>query len=370
MKKNKIYQTGFSIIELLIALTISTVLILGVGVVFHTSKSTYRSQEALSDVSDNARFALYFLEQDIATAGFWGCNSNAASNSANGAQAAGNGVSSIKEVNNGLINTPTTVNFAAGNGITGIDGPAAAAIPNAADTITIQGLFGQPIPATIRPSDDAITLDTPVTLAAETLLAMSNCQEVEIFQNSADVNNSTQIPHANGAGTIGPGNQSNRFSSDTLRDSGASEPHLYQANQVSYTVRTGPPPRSRPSLYRFVNTAVPPAAAGVPAIPPLLEGVTDVQFTYGEDTNGDGNADRFLPAGAVAAPIPQNMANVVAVNATLSFDSNRIGITQVAADAGGQRRLVRTLTKTFALRNRLPIITPPAPPVAPPPPGP
>ncbi len=364
MKKNKnyIYQTGFSIIELLIALSISTVLMLGVGIIFQTSKTTYRAQEALSDISDNARFAFYYLEQDIASAGFWGCNSNASNN--------GSGVKTV--INSLNAGTPTSINFALGSGIAGTDGPPVAP-PDAADTIIIQGLFAQPMPATIDANqNDRLTVANPVTLANGTLLAISNCQEVEIFQNTAAVTNGTVIPHAAGPTATGPGNQSNNFAGNTFSGLlASSQAHLYQANQVIYTVRPGPAPRNRPSLYRIVNGPVPPPAPGVPAgTQPLLEGVTDIQFTYGEDTNGDGNANRFLIAGAAG----QNMANVVAVRVTLTFDSNRIGVVQgnaqIASDTSGQRRLNRTLTQTYALRNRIPITAAAAVLPAPPAPGP
>ena len=71
--KNKRYQTGMTLIEIMIALLIGAFLLGGVLQIFINSKQTYRMQENLSRLQENGRFAMEFLARDIRMAGYWGC---------------------------------------------------------------------------------------------------------------------------------------------------------------------------------------------------------------------------------------------------------------------------------------------------------
>lgn len=66
-------MAGLSLVELMIALVISLVLMLGVVQVFMASQAASRLSEGASRVQENARFALDFLERDIRMAGHMGC---------------------------------------------------------------------------------------------------------------------------------------------------------------------------------------------------------------------------------------------------------------------------------------------------------
>ncbi len=70
--KNKPYQTGMTLIEILIALLIGAFLLGGVLQIFVSSKQTNRMQENLSRLQENGRFAMNFLTKDIRMAGYWG----------------------------------------------------------------------------------------------------------------------------------------------------------------------------------------------------------------------------------------------------------------------------------------------------------
>jgi type IV pilus assembly protein PilW len=71
--KNKTYQTGMTLIEIMIALLIGAFLLGGVLQIFISSKQTYRMQENLSRLQENGRFAMEFLSRDIRMAGYWDC---------------------------------------------------------------------------------------------------------------------------------------------------------------------------------------------------------------------------------------------------------------------------------------------------------
>jgi len=64
---------GFSLIELLIALALSLVVVLGVVQVFVAAKNTYVSQNAAAAMQEDARFVLSKMIQEIRMVGMFGC---------------------------------------------------------------------------------------------------------------------------------------------------------------------------------------------------------------------------------------------------------------------------------------------------------
>ena len=71
--KNKHYQIGLSLIEVMIALLLGAFLVGGVLQIFIGSKQTYRMQENLSRLQENGRLALDLIGRDIRMTGYWGC---------------------------------------------------------------------------------------------------------------------------------------------------------------------------------------------------------------------------------------------------------------------------------------------------------
>ena len=64
---------GFSLLEVLLALTLGLVLSLGVSQIAISARTTHASQQAAMLLQDDARFALGKLIQDIRLAGMFGC---------------------------------------------------------------------------------------------------------------------------------------------------------------------------------------------------------------------------------------------------------------------------------------------------------
>lgn len=68
-KQNSKTQQGFTLVELMIALTISLVLLLVVGTVFTSSRQAFRLQETNARIQESGRFALEILGRSIKQAG-------------------------------------------------------------------------------------------------------------------------------------------------------------------------------------------------------------------------------------------------------------------------------------------------------------
>lgn len=67
---------GFSLIELMIAITVSVILLAGVILVMVSSKRSYNVQHDMAVLQENARFATEFIIKDLRMAGFYGCAGN------------------------------------------------------------------------------------------------------------------------------------------------------------------------------------------------------------------------------------------------------------------------------------------------------
>lgn len=73
---NKRGQRGLSLIELLVAITISAVLIFGTTQVYVDSRNTHDVSETAARLQEAARYAMSIMEPDIRAAGNWGYNTN------------------------------------------------------------------------------------------------------------------------------------------------------------------------------------------------------------------------------------------------------------------------------------------------------
>lgn len=66
-------ESGFSIVELMVAILIGLIILAGVIQVVVSSKTTFLGQEDMSYIQENARYAVRTMTSDIQNAGFWGC---------------------------------------------------------------------------------------------------------------------------------------------------------------------------------------------------------------------------------------------------------------------------------------------------------
>lgn len=65
-------RSGFSIVEMMVALTLGLIIIAAVGSLFVSSKKSYTESERFARLEENARFAIHTLKQEIRLARFLG----------------------------------------------------------------------------------------------------------------------------------------------------------------------------------------------------------------------------------------------------------------------------------------------------------
>ncbi len=301
--KGRSHQTGFTLIEILVAMTLGLLLLAGVLQIFINSKASYRFNEAQSRLQENGRFALQMVAEDIRIAGFWGCQ--------------GSGVLVVDHLNppGGSFVNPA---------LSGIIGTEVAGTP---DSITLQGAVGGGLPVNSHTVATAtITTSANNGLAQGDLFLVGDCTRADLLQ----------ITNPNpGAGTVNFVTGGSNITGPTVAY--GVNAVLYRAGSVAYTIANGN--SGQPSLFRSVNGAAPTE---------LVEGVEDLQIVYGADTNGDGTANIYDTANIV------NMNTVVSVRVDLVLRSLDDNIASTVDANAGDRRLRRTFSSTIVLRNRVP----------------
>ncbi len=70
LKLNRHHQRAFTVIELMVALTIGLLVALAAVNLLITNQKTFNVQKGLGDVGDNGRFALEFIAQQVRQAGY------------------------------------------------------------------------------------------------------------------------------------------------------------------------------------------------------------------------------------------------------------------------------------------------------------
>jgi type IV pilus assembly protein PilW len=69
----KLFERGFSLIEVMVAMTIGLVILVAVVQIFVRSHATYQLDEGMSRVQEAGRFSMDYLAKDIRMAGYLGC---------------------------------------------------------------------------------------------------------------------------------------------------------------------------------------------------------------------------------------------------------------------------------------------------------
>lgn len=335
-------QHGLTLIEVMIAITISLILLAGVMHIFTGSRQTYRVQDNMARLQENGRFAISFLSKDLRMAGYTGCTSKSTTVTVIATNA------SASFLNGGLAGyeyaaLPIT--------LTATDTLTAAMVLPGTDIIHIKGASATGVKmtgnlTTVNANIQLLTATAGGLFTAGDILFISDCTNADIFAatNVSNGAGTTTIAHANSANTTNNLSRTYGTDADVMR----------MENSVYY-IAADATNNNIPTLYRkrMVGAAM--------VTEPLVEGVEDMEILYGEDTDApatpDGSANRY-----VAADTPGlNMANVVSVRLNLLLRSSEnnlaTGIKQTYSFNGNSvtatdYRLRRVFSTTIKIRNK------------------
>lgn len=270
-------QAGLSLVELMVAMLISLILLGGVLQVFLSSKDMYRTNTAVARAQESGRFATEFIAFDVRQAGYKGECLSEPFNQLD-LSASKNGFTTDQK--NAYSTTPA---------IQGWDNSKPVFF-GSADTTRIDtdsfivkyagdGTEFEPN-GTNGAGDGNLNVIGETGAYSGQIVLVANSTGCDIFQNTNNQNASTfqtsgnnETPGNTKAGMSQPYN--NKFTAYVLRS------HTYFIRD-----NNGRPP----SLYRQVLSPS-------PAAEELVEGIIEMQVTYGLDKNGDRQADEYVKAG-------------------------------------------------------------------------
>jgi type IV pilus assembly protein PilW len=310
-------QRGTTIVEVMVAATISLVLLSGVMQIFVSNKQTYRVNDAMSRLQENARFAMHQLTTDLRMAGFYGCGSTATS------------------FVNTLNNTTGAYNF--GTPLEALDNTGL----NGSDEITVRGSAGSTVAITHAMPNTSADLKTapgtPAPFADDDIVLISDCTASAAFQITGYTASNGNTVHNTGVGT--PGNATKDLGKQFGTDA-----EIMKVVTKRFFIAAGA--SGAPALWRQEGTA--------PAIE-LVDGIENMQILYGERIAG---STKYVASGAVTS-----MANVTSLRIALlirSEDQARSQTDTTAYNLAGasytptaDRRMRRVIETTITLRNRV-----------------
>lgn len=327
LSKKMKQQHGFTIMELLVAVSIGVFLLGSMSKLFFSSKSSITTQSNLSKIEEDSRFTLFLMQNDIAAAGFRGCSS-------------------------GLIKTDTGTNFynvagstdyynktafiegSQGNGTSFSPGLNAAVsayspAPNPSmDVLTIRTAVGEPalLSADMALATSPLTV-TGLNVVANNNALITNCFSSSLFKVSAAAG-SIVTPSASLGAVYAAGSQ------------------VYPYVTTTYYVGTDN------TLYKATNNGTP---------DPIAYNVERFAILYGVNTdNTTSNVNRY-----VFAPSVTDFTKVFSVRIGIVFkgaDNNTVGTAKAAYNyqfngttyTPNDGKLRKVYYTTVTLRNMLP----------------
>ena len=330
-------STGFTLVELMVAMLLGLIVIGGVVSVFLANQQSYRTNEALSEVQDGSRIAFEMMAQDIRNAGLTGCDSSDTGNVANVLKnsPAGGGTMWWANWNNVLVgyggtgDPAVTVGTAAANKVAGTESLQLIGATNAGLSVSVHDKGAMQFTLSENSSDL-----TSADLKLGDAMIVCDPQFAAIFQSTNY--NGTAKTVAYNTLTSAPGNYSNILASTGIPYTFVTNSLIAKLTAVDWYIGNTPPPVvGGRSLYRvrLVNNA----GKLDTTTDEMVRNVIDMKITYLQS-----GGTTFLPVAA-----DTNWGAVSAVQVWLKLQStDQFAGTDV-------KPLTREFTATTTVRNRV-----------------
>lgn len=335
-------QSGLSLVELMVSLVISTMILAGVLQIFISSKKSYSTEEALSRMQENARFAVGALSEDIRLTGFAGCS----------------GVSTTPIVPDiGVKDTFVNPvrNFISDRSVVGFDAVDGVIDVNGAD-YSISGLVGGTDAFSISTAgacsshlmEDMSTRSTDITVSnqnqcewsAGEYLIITDCTSLDVFMLTNTPATSGNIASLQHADTF---NKKDKLSTKYVAES-----VVFDFVMTTYYI--GRNAELEPGLYRKVNND--PAEL-------VVGGVEDMQVRYGLDADDDFIVDGYKTAAELGTLNSEEWSKVVSIEVnllTVSEQDNLVPQNQIYTFNGNSvtasdHKIRHVVTKNISMRS-------------------
>jgi type IV pilus assembly protein PilW len=325
---------GFSMVELMVAITLALIVTTGVISVFIGSRSAYNATSGTAELTDGGRFALNFISTSVRGAGNMACttapllqgilNAGATALTTSWTQALGG----FEAVNTGggtgynIAPAIAPVQVAAdGNNahwVGGLDGALANRVVQNNDVLVVRSTLANAVPAyvqVINPGAASFQVVAPGSLVNNQIAVISDCSKGEIFQiTGIGPGASPAISHNGGGGP--PGNSSSAFVPDYAAGS-----VVTPVDTLAYYIGVGADGDG--ALFVYSSNAT---GAWNPT--ELVPDIEAMQVLYGVDTN-----------------LTQTVSKYVTANQVVDFNTvMSVKVALLAASAPGAGRPSRAVT--------------------------
>ena len=369
-------QKGLSLVELMISLTVGSVITAGVVQLFSANSETYGVMTGQSRMQESARFSLDFIGRDIYKAGYFGCfssNEQLFWTAASGddipyefdlrSGLEGYNASAVDRAWNPVLDDlPTTVNgtntnvFEDGNGINTDD------IVSGTDVITIRSLSQQDVEARlkqelIKAADINVVKPDDFELGIEEgdLAMIHDCEKATIFQVTGLADETDEIFFEHDVDEEGVP-WDNSFAELAIKNSFGTDAYVSAIETNTYFIAPGQGENNSGqaplSLWRKSGTTSPVE---------LVEGIENLQILYGVSTDDD-----LTPNQYVSSINDVSLKDVVTIRVTVVANSiDDVGGSSAPThgciiqncytgedEAAIDGLIRRAFTQTFMLRNR------------------
>lgn len=297
----KLSEGGFSLIELMIAMTVGLVIVAAVVQIFVRSHATYQLDEGLSRVQEGARFSMDYLSKEIRMAGYLGCNSKLFDTSA---------VKNIVKPSNqsttfstgGIRGYRYACTTACSGGLAEWDPAlpgdffAAGEVRTGSDVIIINrgSDLGTTLDGNLASANANIqivnTSEIAGQIAEDDILMVSDCTGADIFK----ANNVSS-----GSGILTIAHPASVNTQPMLSKAYQSDARLMKLVSRAYYISSKPSisgTPNEPGLYlKELGTG-----GGLLPAQELVGGVESMKILYGEDTAATGSAAKYVVPASVA----------------------------------------------------------------------
>ena len=332
-------QTGFSLTELMVAVTIGLIILAAVAGLFVNTNKASNNQNRLARVQENGRFAMYYLLRDLRMTGYMGCQSDVTDRLTNdlatttgfyfGTTNLATPIEGIDDVTSsttpawspsGSTTLPTSV-------WTGT--AAAVAKPDLLTIRRVDTTSMQQIATQMASLTDKLTINSTTNFQNNEVVLVADCTKADLVQ--VNVTNSTQLTPA----------------------TALSKQYDTAATVLPYSTRSyyvGLNKNNVPSLYRADNggTAV-----------ELVEGIESMKILYGVATPPNIQPSYYRKASAMSA---NDWKNVVSIKIGIlartpnakdtDIDNNTYDVNGTVLGPFNDRNSRRVFTATALLKDR------------------
>lgn len=365
---------GFTLVEIMIAIAISMILMLGVMQIFSSNKRSHVISNGLARVQENIRFAMKDISYAGRMAGYVGCGSGNFKNHLNPSgtgysddlynlnSATGGWDFSNGDETNGATK-PTQSYTLSANPV-----PAAAADLNLWDNNSnedLQAKFADKVlPGTdvlvlkwaggdlsnveiknMNKNSNSINTMNAHGVPQDTILIVSDCSGADAFMTTSNASSSSLTKGT--ASGHDPGNLNNSKWSHIYPKSAD---FLYFISRAYYI---GEGASGEPALYRMTFTQ----GNHVQTVDEIAEGVENLQVLFGIDVNADDYADRYVTAMDVTshdAVVSLKLALLARTPDEVkeSASPNNYNLLGTTITTPSDRRLRYAFNTTIKLRNK------------------